>query len=51
MNDNDNWRKYDCINKVAAWICATIAVLCGLYLTKSANCLWAFWIPFIYTTA
>ena len=48
MHDNGNWRKYECINKVVAWICTTIAILCGLYLTKSANCLWAFWIPLIY---
>lgn len=38
------------IEKIVAWGCTTIGILCGLYLTKSANCLWAFWIPLIYTT-
>lgn len=42
--------KYECINNIATWICTTVGILCGLYLTKSANCLWAFWIPFIFTT-
>ena len=37
MNGNDNWRKYECINNIAAWICTTIGILCGLYLTRSAN--------------
>lgn len=41
---------YNNIEKVAAWGFTALAVIIGLYLTKSANCLWTFWIPLIYTT-
>ena len=38
------------IEKIAAWGFTALAIIFGLYLTKSANCLWAFWIPLLYTT-
>lgn len=28
-----------------AWIATGIAVVAGVYITKNANCLWAFLIP------
>nr|DAZ81307.1 MAG TPA: hypothetical protein [Caudoviricetes sp.] len=36
--------KHDNITKCIAWITICIAVLAGLYWTKSPSCLWAFWI-------
>lgn len=30
---------------VVAWIATSVAVIGGMYLTKSAWCLWAFFIP------
>ena len=35
------------INKGLKWIAVSIAVCFAIYITKSANCLWAFMFPLI----
>lgn len=35
--------------KIAAWISTAIVVIAGLYITKSANCIWAMMIPALFT--
>lgn len=39
---------FDNITICVVWITTCIAVLAGLYWTKSPACLWAFWIPLLY---
>ena len=47
-NENQNNCNCNCKFKYksVAWICTTIAVCTALYLTRNANCLWAFFIPY-----
>lgn len=36
------------INRAAKWIATSVAICVAVYITKSANCLWAFLIPAMF---